>query len=178
VAAAYRWLLDQGTAASQVALAGDSTGAWLAVTAALRARDQGLPLPAAAMLLSPAVDMEVNGESFEANRDKDPFFRRELVRGLIRSFLGEAADPRDPLVNPLHADLTGLGPVYIQVGGDESLLDDARLLNERARKAGVDVRLDVFPGMLHTFQMAAGRAPEADDAIRRMADWVRPKLGL
>jgi monoterpene epsilon-lactone hydrolase len=173
----YR-LLPEGGAASQVALAGDSTGAWLAVTAALRARDQGLPLPAAAMLLSPAVDMEVNGESFEANRDKDPFFRRELVRGLIRSFLGEAADPRDPLVNPLHADLTGLGPVYIQVGGDESLLDDARLLNERARKAGVDVRLDVFPGMLHTFQMAAGRAPEADDAIRRMADWVRPKLGL
>ena len=122
--------------------------------------------------------MEVNGESFETNRDKDPFFRRELVRGLIRSFLGEAADPRDPLVNPLHADLTGLGPVYIQVGGDETLLDDGRLLNDRARKAGVDVRLDVFPGMLHTFQMAAGRAPEADDAIRRMADWVRPKLGL
>jgi epsilon-lactone hydrolase len=47
-----------------------------------------------------------------------------------------------------------------------------------ARKAGVDVRLDVFPGMLHTFQMAAGRAPEADDAIRKMADWVRPRLGL
>ena len=178
VAAAYRWLLDQGTAASHVAFAGDSVGAWLAVTVALRARDQGLPRPAAALLVSPAVDMEVNGESFAANRDKDPFFRRELVRGLIRSFLGEAADPRDPLVNPLHADLTGHGPVYIQVGGDETLLDDGRLLNDRARKAGVDVRLDVFPGMLHTFQMAAGRAPEADDAIRRMADWVRPKLGL
>ena len=178
VAVAYRWLLDQGTAPSHVAFAGDSVGGWLAVTVALRARDQGLPRPAAALLVSPAVDMEVNGDSFDANRDKDPFFRRELVRGLIRSFLGEAADPRDPLVNPLHADLTGLGPVYIQVGGDETLLDDARLLAERATKAGVDVRLDVFPGMLHTFQMAAGRAPEADDAIHRMADWVRPKLGL
>jgi epsilon-lactone hydrolase len=165
-------------AASHVAFAGDSTGGWLAVIVQLRARGQGLPLPAAAMLLSPAVDMEVNGESFHANRDKDPFFHRELVRGLIRGFLGGAADPRDPLVNPLHADLTGLGPVYIQVGGDETLLDDARLLGEHASKAGVDVRLDVFPGMLHTFQMAAGRAPEADDAIRRMADWVRPKLGL
>jgi epsilon-lactone hydrolase len=178
VGAAYRWLLDQGTAASHVAFAGDSVGGWLAVAVQLRARDQGLPLPAAAMLLSPAVDMEVNGESFHTNRDKDPFFGRELVRGLIRGFLGEAAGPRDPLVNPLHADLTGLGPVYIQVGGDETLLDDARLLDEHAGKAGVDVRLDVFPGMLHTFQMAAGRAPEADDAIRRMADWVRPKLGL
>ena len=178
VEAAYRWLLDQGTAARHVAFAGDSTGGWLAITVQLRARDQGLPLPAAAMLFSPAVDMAVDGPSFHTNRDKDPFFQRELVRGLIRGFLGEATDPRDPLVNPLHADLTGLGPVYIQVGGDETLLDDARLLDEQARKAGVDVRLDVFPGMLHTFQMAAGRAPEADDAIRRMADWVRPTLGL
>ena len=64
------------------------------------------------------------------------------------------------------------------MGGDETLLDDARLLDERARKADVDSRLDVFPGMLHTFQMAAGRAPEADDAIRAMATWLRPKLGL
>jgi epsilon-lactone hydrolase len=178
VQAAYRWLLDQGIDASHVAFAGDSVGGWLAVTVQLRVRDQGLPLPAAAMLLSPAVDMEVNGESFQTNRDKDPFFQRELVRGLARSFLGEAGDPRDPLVNPLYADLTALGPLYIQVGGDEGLLDDARLLDEHARKAGVDVRLDVFPGMLHAFQMAAGRAAEADDAIRRMADWVRPRLGL
>lgn len=174
----YRWLLDQGIAAGHIVFAGDSVGGWLAITVQLRARDQGLPLPAGAMLLSPAVDMEVNGESFDVNRDKDPFFHRELVRGLVRSFLGEAGDPRDPLVNPLYADLTGLGPIYIQVGGDETLLDDARLLDERARKAGVDSRLDVFPGMLHTFQMAAGRAPEADDAIRRLADWVRPRLGL
>ena len=63
-------------------------------------------------------------------------------------------------------------------GGDEALLDDARSLDEHARKAGLDARLDVFPGMLHTFQMAAGRAPEADDAIRRMASWLRPRLGL
>ena len=67
--------------------------------------------------------------------------------------------------------------MYIQAGGDEALLDDARLLAERRSDAGVDVRLDIFPGMQHTFQMAAGRAPEADDAIRRMADWVRPRLG-
>jgi acetyl esterase/lipase len=66
----------------------------------------------------------------------------------------------------------------MQVGGDEALLDDSRVFAERAKKAGVDVRLDVFPEMLHTFQMAAGRAPEADDAIGRLADWVRPKLGL
>jgi epsilon-lactone hydrolase len=177
VEAAYRWLLDQGIAVSQVAFAGDSVGGWLAVAVQLRARERGLPLPAAAMLLSPAVDLEVNGNSYEYNRDKDPFFNQELVRGLTSGFLGEA-DPRDPLANPLYADLSGLAPMYIQVGGDETLLDDARRLDDHARKAGVDARLDVFPGMLHTFQMAAGRAPEADDAIRRMADWVRPRLGL
>jgi epsilon-lactone hydrolase len=177
VEAAYWWLLDQGTEAGHVAFAGDSVGGWLAVAVQLRAQEHGLPLPAAAVLMSPAVDMEVNGESFGTNQDKDPVFEREFVRGLVGGFLG-SADPRDPLVNPLYADLTGLGALYIQVGGDEALLDDARSLHEHARKAGVDVGLDVFPGMLHTFQMAAGRAPEADDAIRRMADWVRPKLGL
>src|SRR5262249_46140460 len=79
---------------------------------------------------------------------------------------------------PLYADLAGLAPMYIQVGGDETLLDDSRRLAEHARTVGVEVRLDIFPGQQHTFQMAAGRAPEADDAIRRMAAWVRPKLRL
>jgi acetyl esterase/lipase len=178
VTAAYRWLLDQGIAAGHVALAGDSVGGWLAITAQLRARDQGLPLPAAAMLISPVSDLAVTGESYETNRHSDPLFHAEFVRALVAGFLGEAGDPRDPQANLLYADLAGLGPVYIQVGGDETLLDDARNLDERARKAGVDTRLDVFPGMLHTFQMAAGRAPEADDAIRRLADWVRPRLCL
>ena len=178
VAAAYRWLLDRGIAARHVAFAGDSVGGWLSVAVQLRARDLGLPLPAAAMLLSPVADMEAGGESYAANKESDPFFQRELVRAIARNFLGEAVDPRDPLVNLLRADLTGLAPVYIQVGGDETLLDDARRLDSRAREAGVDARLDIFPGMLHTFQMAAGRAPEADDAIARMAGWVRPRLGL
>jgi epsilon-lactone hydrolase len=174
---AYRWLLDQGIGADRVAFAGDSVGGWLAVTVQLRAREQGLPRPAAALLISPCVDLETTGESYETNQDSDPFFKLDVVRGIIGNFLGEA-DARDPRANPLYADLSGLGPFYIQAGGDETLADDARLLDAYARKAGVDVRLDIFPGMLHTFQMAAGRAPEADDAIRELADWVRPRLGL
>ncbi|MBV9446531.1 MAG: alpha/beta hydrolase fold domain-containing protein [Streptosporangiaceae bacterium] len=130
------------------------------------------------MLISPWTDLAVSGESYETNRDKDPFFQREVVLGLAHGFLGGRVDLHDPLASPLYADLSGLGPLYIQAGEDETLLDDSRRLDEYARKAGVDARLDVFPGMLHTFQMAAGRAPEADDAIRRMASWVRPKLGL
>jgi acetyl esterase/lipase len=175
---AYRSLLDQGISADRIAFAGDSVGGWLAVTVQLRARELGLPLPAAALLMSPCVDMETTGKSYETNRDSDPFFKRDVVRGIIRGFLGEETDARDPRANPLYADLSGLGPLYIQAGGDETLADDARLLYEHAVKAGVDARLDIVPGMLHTFQMAAGRAPEADDAIRELAGWVRPRLGL
>jgi len=143
-----------------------------------RPHQQGLPLPAAAMPFSPWVDMEVNGESYQTNRDKDAFYYQEVVQWLVDMFLGEDGDRRDPLANPLYADLTGLPPMYIQVGGDETLLDDSRRLAEHARTAGVEVSLDIFPEQQHTFQMAAGRAPEADDAIRRMAAWVRPKLGM
>jgi len=175
---AYRWLLDQGISAGRIAFAGDSVGGWLAVTVQLRARELGLPLPAAALLMSPCVDMETTGTSYETNRDSDPFFKRDVVRGIIQGFLGEGTDARDPRANPLYADLSGLGPLYIQAGGDETLADDARLLYEHAAKAGVDARLDIVPDMLHTFQMAAGRAPEADDAIRELAGWVRPRLGL
>jgi acetyl esterase/lipase len=178
VTTAYRWLLDQGIGAGRIAFAGDSVGGWLAVTVQLRARELGLPLPAAALLMSPCVDMETTGTSYETNRDSDPFFKRDVVRGIIRGFLGENTDARDPRANPLYADLSGLGPLYIQAGGDETLADDARLLYEHAAKAGVDARLDIVPDMLHTFQMAAGRAPEADDAIRELAGWVRPRLGL
>ncbi|MGY6021985.1 alpha/beta hydrolase [Streptomyces spinosirectus] len=176
--AVYRWLLDQGIQANRIAFTGDSAGGGLSIATQLRARQRGLPLPAASLLISPWVDMEANGESYVANRDRDPFFLRESVRRFAGVFLGPAGDPHDPLAGPLHADLSGLGPIYIQVGGDETLLDDARRLDEYARKAGVDVQLDVFPGMLHTFQMAAGRAPEADEAVRRMASWARPRLGL
>jgi acetyl esterase/lipase len=122
--------------------------------------------------------MEITGESYESNREKDAYFYAEVVRGLAGMYLGENGSPRDPLANPLYADLAGLSPLYVQAGGDETLLDDARRLEQHARRAGLDVRLDVFPGQQHTFQMAAGRAPEADEAIRRLAEWVRPHLGL
>jgi epsilon-lactone hydrolase len=174
----YRWLLDQGISPAHIAFTGDSSGGGLSITTQLRAREQGLRLPAAAMPFSAWVDMEVSGESYQTNRDKDAFYYQEVVQWLVDTFLGENGDRRDPLANPLYTDLTGLPPMYIQVGGDETLLDDSRRLAEHARTAGVEVSLDIFPEQQHTFQMAAGRAPEADDAIRRMAAWVRPKLGL
>ena len=92
--------------------------------------------------------------------------------------LGDSGDRRDPLASPLYADFKGLPPIYLQAGSDETLVDESRMLAEKAWQDGVEVRLDVFPEMLHSFQMMAGHAPEADDAIARLAEWVRPKLGL
>jgi epsilon-lactone hydrolase len=172
VVQAYRWLLEQGTNAKDIVLIGDSVGGWLTIAAQLRARELGLPLPAAAVPLSPSVDLEVNGESMRTNAGKDALFNQAWIKQLVGDFLGETS-PRDPTANPLYADLAGLGPLYIQVGDQELLLDDSRMLAEHARRSGVEVRLDIFEGQQHTFQMAAGRAPEADDAIARIAEWVR-----
>jgi monoterpene epsilon-lactone hydrolase len=174
---AYRWLLDQGVEARHIAVVGDSLGAGLAVSTILRARELGVPTPAALMLMSPWVDMTVSNETFETNRETEAFFYKEVVAALAALYVG-GADPKDPLASPLHADLSGLPPTYIQVGGDETLLGESLQLEQNARKADVDVRLDVFPDQLHTFQMAAGYSPESDDAVQKLAAWVRPKLGL
>jgi epsilon-lactone hydrolase len=175
---AYRWLLEQGYAAQHIALSGDSSGGGVCVTAVLLAREQDLPLPAALLLMSPWVDMELTSDTLEENRDKDPYFHRELVQGLVDLHLSDGHSPKDPLVNPLYADLAGFPPMFVQAGADETGLGDARRLAEHAKASGVDVRLDVFPEQQHTFQMAAGYAPEADDALARFASWARPRLGL
>jgi acetyl esterase/lipase len=178
MARSYKWLLDQGIPAGHIALIGDSAGGGLAVTTILRLREQGLPLPAATMPLSPWLDMDGTGETFETNSAKELIVTRDLIQGMAATFLGEGGNRRDPLANPLHADLKGLPPMYIQTGADEALLDDSRKLADLARRSGVDVKLEIVPEMQHVFQFLAGTAPEADAAIRRLADWVRPKLGL
>jgi acetyl esterase/lipase len=174
---AYRWLLGQGADARHIAVAGDSLGAGLSISAMLRAPELGLPAAAALMLMSPWVDMTVSNQTFETNRETEAFFSKEVVGALAALYLG-GADPKDPLASPLYADLSGLPPTYIQVGGDETLLGESLQFDENARQAGVDVQVEVFPGQLHTFQMAAGYSPVSDDAIRKLAEWVRPKLGF
>lgn len=174
---AFEWLAEQGIGPKHTIAAGDSAGAGLVVAAALKLRDAGLPLPAAILSISGWHDLSASGLSYETNREKDAFFQKASVDMLASEVLA-GADPRQPFASPIFADLKGLPPIYLQAGEDETLLDDSRALADRAKAAGVEVRLDVFPEMLHSFQMMAGRAPEADDAIERFAQWVRPKLGL
>ncbi|NLP85100.1 alpha/beta hydrolase [Microbacterium sp. CFH 90308] len=175
VSSAYQWLLDSGFDPKHIVIGADSAAATLALATLLQARDRGAAMPAATYLISPWVDMTVSNPSFEANASRDAYFHRDVVKGLAAMFLGNT-DPRDPLASPAFAELAGLPPMYIQVGGDETLLDDARNLALRAEEAGVHATIDVFEGQQHTFQMAAGRAPEADDAIGRFAAWVKPML--
>jgi acetyl esterase/lipase len=175
---AYKWLLDQGIQSGHIAFIGDSAGGGLAVTTILRARERELPLPAATMPLSPWLDMDAGGETFETNRERDVLVSRDVIATMAGTFLGEDGNRNDPLANPLHAELRGLPPMYIQTGADETLLSDSRDLADLARRSDVQVTLEVVPEMQHVFQFLAGVAPEADAAIARLAKWVRPHLGL
>jgi acetyl esterase/lipase len=175
---AYRWLLAQGTNPARIAFAGDSAGAILIFGTLQRARAEGMPFPVAVMMISGWLDLALTGATYETNRAKDIAFSKEGVDWLATNLLGEGADRTNPQVSALYADLSGLPAMYLQAGADETLLDDSRMFAERAKAAGVDVRLDVYPGMLHSFQMMAGRAEEADKAINQLAKWVKPKLGL
>lgn len=175
--AGYRWLLDQGIAPEHVAIAGDSAGGGLTVATLLKARDEGLPMPAAAVPISPMLDMEANGESMTTRADADPMISREMALEIVALFLGDG-DRHDPYAAPLHGDLAGLPPLLIQVGDSEVLLDDSVRLADRATAAGVEVTLEVWPEMIHVFQASAGYVPESDEAIAHIAEFCRPRLGL
>lgn len=174
--AVFAWLLEQGFAGTDIALVGDSAGGGLVVSLMIAARDAGLPLPAAAAIMSPWTDMEASGESYETRADRDPIHQRPMLQAMARAYLGREGDPRDPLASPIHANLAGLPPLLIQVGDRETVLDDARVLAERARADGVEVELEVWDGMIHVFQLYAEELPEASRAIEMIGAFLRDRL--
>ncbi len=174
---AYEWLLKEGYKSEHIFTTGDSAGGALATSVLLGIRDKGLALPVGAVPLSPWDDPEGTGNSIQSNAAKDVLVQKEVLLNMAATFLGDAS-PKDPLANLLEADLTGLPPMYIQAGGDETLLDDSVRFGELAEKAGVDCQVEIFPEMQHVFHFMAGEAPEADEAITKIANWVKPKLGL
>ena len=174
---AYEWLLSQGIDPKHICTTGDSAGGALSTSVLVAIRDRNLPMPAGAMPLSPWYDPENKGESIAANAENDALVTQGILDNMAETFLG-GASPKDPLANLLEADLKGLPPIYVQVGGYEAMLDNSTRFEPVARAAGVDVTVEVVPEMQHVFHFMAGRAPEADDAIQRMAAWIKPKLGL
>jgi acetyl esterase/lipase len=169
---AYRYLLASGFSPARIAVAGDSAGGGLTFTTLLSLRDQQVALPAAAVAISPWTDMGCDSESFTTRAEADPMVTGAGLKRMADWFLA-GQNPRDPLASPLHADLSGLPPVLVHVGDHEVLLDDAVRIAQRAREAGVDATLEVFPEMIHVFHAFAGVVPEADAALDAVAAFVR-----
>ncbi len=171
--AAYRWLLNNRCDPERIVLAGDSAGGGLAVALLADIRDREEPLPAGAVLLSPWTDLAMTGETIRTRARQDPMLHASQLARWATWYRGSAAAD-DPEVSPLYADLAGLPPIYIQVGTDEMLLDDARRLAERGRECGTDITLDEWEGMFHVFQIFASLGvPESREAVRRFGDFCR-----
>ena len=168
----YRWLLSIGADPARLVIAGESAGGGLTVAMLVALRDAGDPLPAAAIPVSPWVDMEALGESMNTKADVDPMAQRETILTLAKAYLGDT-DPRTPLAAPLYADLTGLPPLLIQVGTAEVLFDDATRLAKRAKLAGVDVVLEPWEDMIHMWHFFAAMLPEGQQAIDRIGDFIK-----
>ena len=172
---AYRWLLHHGVSPESIVIAGDSAGGGLTVATLLALRDAGDPLPAAAVCISPWTDLEITGESMVTKADVDPMIRPDEAKGEAARYYGEAG-PRHPLVSPIHADLSGLPPLLVQVGTSEVLLSDSTRLAERAKAAGVDVTLEEWEEMIHVWHFFAFMLPEGQQAIERIGEFVRAKV--
>jgi acetyl esterase/lipase len=177
--AAFRWLIShEGVDPACIAILGDSAGGSLALTTVAALKRDKQPLPGAIVSMSPWAGSDTSGDSYQFNAANDVLVTREMSVAIGKLFLGADGDPQDPLANPLRIDYAGFPPLYIQVGSYEAVLNDSTRPAEMARRAGVDVKIDVFPEMQHCFQLMVGTAPEADDATARIAVWLQSKLKI
>lgn len=175
--AAYRALRDEGYAAGDIILAGDSAGGGLVMALLLSLRDAGEEMPAGAVLLSPWLDLTASGESMQTRARRDPWFKPPDMP-IIATYYCAEDDYRNPLVSAVYADVAGLPPVYIQVGDDEILLSDSTRIAEKIEAAGGEVTLEVWPRMFHVFQVFVHQMPESREAIAKLVPFVRARLGI
>jgi acetyl esterase/lipase len=176
---AYRWLLEQGYRAQNIASVGHSIGGNFAVSLALRLRDSGAAVPGAILSISPWVDLTITNATIDSNADADTLLSRPLLELFRSLWLDDTSVGwSDPRINLLVAELSGLPPTAIYYGADELLAGESEELARRAHAAGNDVFLRSVPAGQHSFIVAAGRVPEVDQAITEMGSWLRSKLGL
>src|ERR1700679_2961171 len=172
VTAAYRALAGQAGRADHIVVPGESAGGNLAIELLIAGKAAGLTMPAAALLLSPMTDLTVTGGSYAGKAHADPALSALAISTRAADYLA-GADPADPLVSPIFADLSGLPPLLIQAGSHEVLLDDATRLAAKAAADDVAVILDITPGVPHVFQAFAGLLDEGDAALNRAARFVK-----
>ncbi len=179
--AGLRWMRDNGPVgpkpAAQTFIAGDSAGGGLALATLLAARDAGVPMPDGAVTLSAWADLAGTGESMESRRDADPMIRADHLLANAAMYL-KGADARNPLASPLYADLRGLPPLLMQAGDAELILDDTTRVADKAKAAGVDVTMEIWPEMFHVWQQFAGMVPEGQQAIDRIGEWVKARVAV
>jgi len=169
---AYKALLDQGVAPANLAVGGDSAGGGLTFATLLKARDMGLPMPAAAIGLSPWTDLTGRSETYKTRADADPMIEPAGIVETGQEYLGGGSS-EDPLASPLLADLHGLPPLFLQVGDAEVLLDDSREFEKKARAAGVECKLEVWDRMIHVWHAFFPMLPEGEQAIDGLAAFLK-----
>lgn len=158
---AYDWLLDNSYTEDKIVLAGDSAGGGLAMALCHLLKDKGRKLPSAIVAMSPWTDLLSTGASYKDNYGVDPVFGNDSSNLIYDNPYVEDTDKGDKYISPLYGDFEGFPPMLIQVGSNEMLLDDSRLVAEKAKEAGVQVKLSVYEGMFHVFQMGAKLMPES-----------------
>ena len=175
--AAYEALLQGGTASSDIAFAGESAGGGLAIATLVNARDHGLPLPAAAFVMSPYADLTLAGTTLETKSKADPLLSREALQARVADYTA-GQDAALGLISPIFADLSGLPPLLIQGGTHEVLLDDALRLAQRAALIDVEVTLDITPRVPHVFQAYYPILDEAAAALDRAGQFLSAHLAV
>jgi acetyl esterase/lipase len=172
---AYIWLLRKGTKPQHIALAGDSAGGGLCLACITNLLSKGYPLPSAIVMMSPWTDLALTGDSINSCDSVDPICQQPFLKQCADLYLA-GQDVNSPLASPLYADFKRFPPMYIQVGECETLRDDSIRLVDKAKAAGIEVRLNIFPEMIHLFQLAVGNMPEADDAVERISKWLQGRF--
>ena len=173
--AVYEALLQNGTAPSDIAFAGESAGGGLAVATLVNARDHGLPLPAAAFAMSPYADLTLAGTTMQTKGEVDVLMSRENLQARVTDYTS-GQDAALGLISPVFADLSGLPPLIIQAGSHEVLLDDAVRLARQAAIADVQVTLDITPRVPHVFQAYAPILDEGAAALDRAGQFLTAHL--
>ncbi|MGV9171413.1 MAG: alpha/beta hydrolase [Promethearchaeia archaeon] len=172
----YQWLLSKKNLnAEDIIIGGDSAGGGFTLSVLIKARDEGLPLPAAAICISPATDLAGTGDTYESKAKLDPFLSPELVIFMRETYL-QNTDPKNPLASPLFANLHGLPPIYIQVGTAEILFDDSKRIAKKLESADIEVELDIWEDMIHVFAAFAAIAPEGKKAIENIAQFIKKHI--
>lgn len=176
--AVYGGLLEAGFKPEDIIISGDSAGGGLSAATLLSLRHAGVPMPAAAVLLSPFMDVTGSGESATTRADRDPWFDIADLTVVTRYYCPDESEWRNPLVSPVFANVAGLPPMLIQVGDDEILLSDSTRFAEKLEAAGGEVELEIWPHMWHVFQMFIGKMPEARAAVRKMSKYIKGRFNI